>query len=746
LKANILPLTKNEVQVGISKIERGGNLTNGIEIFLTAEKRSTTYSRLEKGLPKFINGNKITNSDFKKLHAALKSVISNHYGWMIGNDLKTLKSGFKEHVNSNSEIIDDDTNDNDLNSYESVTIRQAVGMHSGKIQFEGVIGLAATDVRQFLKKASWKCYNCEGRYDKDIHNIFDIPSTPKSCPMCDSSVGFENCHDYINARLLKIQPEDNTNDPSLSSLLVYVLNDNTENIQLSGRIKIYGRIHKRQDPKDRLFNTVVVANHVEYKDQQTLNITKKDKLEAIKFSKRKDLESALVNLFARDVIGEDFSKLSILLSAIGAPEILDPNTGKMKKRGRMNLLLIGPPGGAKTKLLTGAIDLRLNSKYVSGTNTTGGSLTSMVTQDEGKYSLRLGAAATAIKAFLVINEFDKLPPEHQNAILEVMEEGESVVNKYAFLRRINTQTTVIASSNPKNGNWIDPKRVVDKELPFHIQILSRFDIIIIYRRSENKEDHLKFADRFLNINQADLTFTSEFLQKYIEIARQIIDVSINQDAKDLLKNFYSKLAISKNIDYDVSGRTLATLERCAITFARFRLKNVVTEEIAQRAINFFGEMLQRLNLEVLMKTDPLIYAIDEMSKYYQLNTDHRANAIEANDVIRKLRVKDEIIHAFIGDNLKTESNSKLRDIHKKLFTISNNSNLFRVNKSPLTFYWKHEKECQCLRCSQKTHAQNDKNDKNEPKSNFQPKKIKSSEPRFKKDFFETVARKEGGEI
>ena len=145
-----------------------------------------------------------------------------------------------------------------------------------------------------------------------------------------------------------------------------------------------------------------------------------------------------------------------MLSAIGAPEILDPNTGKMKKRGRMHDLLIGPPGGAKTRLLMRAIELIINSKYVSGTNTTGGSLTSMVLQEDGKFSLRLGVAATAIKAFLAINEFDKLPIEHQNAILEVMEEGESVVNKYAFLRKINTQTTVIASANPKNGDWINP--------------------------------------------------------------------------------------------------------------------------------------------------------------------------------------------------------------------------------------------------------------------------------------------------
>ena len=247
MKADTLPLTKNEVQVGISKIERGGNLTNGTEIFftikkaifslLTTEKRSTTYSRLEKGLPKFINGNKITNSDFKKLHATIKSTISNNYNWMIGNDLKTAKNGFKEHVNSDSEIIDNSTNDDDLDSYLPVKIRQAIGMHSGKIQFEGVIGSAATDVRQFLKKAGWKCYNCTGRYDKEIYNILDIPQTPKSCFNCESSIGFENCHDYINARLLKIQSEDNTNDPSLSLLPVYVLNEDTENIQLKRKDK-----------------------------------------------------------------------------------------------------------------------------------------------------------------------------------------------------------------------------------------------------------------------------------------------------------------------------------------------------------------------------------------------------------------------------------------------------------------------------------------------------------------------------
>ena len=469
MSQNELFLTETEKRLGISSVLRDGSIKTGFVIEFTinasilrlptSDTVSTTYLRLKKRLQDSKLTNNLSDNDFKDLCSTLETLILKNFKWMIGEDIKNEKDGYA--VNSETTLVDttisqeDETDDNDLSTYTPVSIPEAIGMHSGRIQFEGVITSAATDKFQFLEEAIWQCHDCQNLIQKRVFNILNIPSTPQECPYCESKAGFEHCHKYINSRLLKIQSEDNTNDTALELLPVYVLNEYTDNIQLSGRVKIYGKIAKRQDSRTKQFFTVVVAKFVEYKDKRKLTLTKQDKAEIIRYSKSETLEQNLVDEFAKNIIGEDFAKLTVLLCAIGAPELMHPETSRIVKRGRMHILIIGPPGCGKTVLAKEGGDLRLNSKFVSGTNTTGGSLTSMILSEEGKLTLRLGVAATTREAFLIINEFDKLPDEHKNAILEVMEEGESILNKYAFLRKINAQTSIIATANPVNGDWLN---------------------------------------------------------------------------------------------------------------------------------------------------------------------------------------------------------------------------------------------------------------------------------------------------
>ena len=107
-----------------------------------------------------------------------------------------------------------------------------------------------------------------------------------------------------------------------------------------------------------------------------------------------------------------------------------------------------------------------------------------------------------------------------------MEEGESILNKYAFLRKINAQTSVIATANPVNGDWINMLTISDKELPFPLQMLSRFDSILVFRRTKNKKACEAFAEACSNLTNMDLELDYELLQKYIEYARSIQNVIV----------------------------------------------------------------------------------------------------------------------------------------------------------------------------------------------------------------------------
>jgi DNA replicative helicase MCM subunit Mcm2 (Cdc46/Mcm family) len=199
-------------------------------------------------------------------------------------------------------------------------------------------------------------------------------------------------------------------------------------------------------------------------------------------------------MFAPNVVGHYDDKLTLLLAAVGAPEYYDKQTKQQLVRCRINTLLIGPPGEAKTVLGKEALKLRINSKYVSGKNTTGGSLTAMILSDDNQLTLHLGAAPLAKNAFLFVNEFDKLPDENKDNLLEVMEEGEIIVNKFAQLREISSPTTIIASANPSEI-WMYPNftSVQGEEIPFSRRILSRFDAICVFRDANTEEADIEYA-------------------------------------------------------------------------------------------------------------------------------------------------------------------------------------------------------------------------------------------------------------
>ncbi|MGH9975527.1 MAG: AAA family ATPase, partial [Nitrososphaeraceae archaeon] len=348
---------------------------------------------------------------------------------------------------------------------------EAIRTHSGTIIINGII-IAISDIYQLIKKAQWKCYKCKETIEREVVNILDIPTKPKECMKCESKLGFSDSHEYINSISIRVNQEDNRTDSSLDSLRVIVFCDDTYNIQVGERTTIIGEVVKQQDYRTKRFHTVVLAKRMQYEGRRKIEITPDDVCAIKKFRTFENYEKRLVSIFAPNVIGHYDDKLTLLLAATDAPEYYNKQTKHQLVRGRINVLLIGPPGEAKTVLGKEALKLRINSRYVSGKNTTGGSLTAMILLDDNQLTLHLGAAALAKNAFLFVNEFDKLQDESKDNLLEVMEEGEIIVNKFAQLREISSPTSIIASANPRNEIWMYPDEIGLEEIPFSRRILS----------------------------------------------------------------------------------------------------------------------------------------------------------------------------------------------------------------------------------------------------------------------------------
>ena len=123
-------------------------------------------------------------------------------------------------------------------------------------------------------------------------------------------------------------------------------------------------------------------------------------------------------------------------------------------RERLNVLLAGEPGLAKSSLLRKAVSLIHNSRYESVQHSSAKSLTAIVVRENEQHFLRLGPIPISKDAVCALNEIGTMTPDDQNHLLDIMEEGEFTNNKYRFNSKIESPTTIIASTNlQKPETW-----------------------------------------------------------------------------------------------------------------------------------------------------------------------------------------------------------------------------------------------------------------------------------------------------
>jgi replicative DNA helicase Mcm len=469
-----------------------------------------------------------------------------------------------------------------------------------------------------------------------------------------------------------------------------VFNGDTIGIQVGEIAKIIGDIKSKQDPRSKQYHSVILVKSIQYEHRKKLVLTPADIKGIKKFvSGFPNYEQRLTSMFAPNVIGHDYVKLALLISTIGAPETFN-REGKIS-RGRIHSLLIGPPGLAKTKLGKEVKQLRINSRYASGKRTTGKSLTAMVIRENDNEVLRLGPAAHAKGAILFINEFDKLPQEDQDNLLEVMDEGMIDMTTFAKEFHIAAPTTVIASANPVNNKWMDRdknQKIDLKEIPFSSIMLSRFDIIIPFRDTSTKEDDWKYADAKTSYDERHIKHNYNFLRKLIEYVKTI-DPTITEQARGILNNFYVEIKGQGN--FASSPRTLDAIHRIAKAFARMNLSSIVDDKIAIKTIEFMNCMLNDFHSAIYLVPDPFSKSYEETIKVIQ----HTKAPIDLVEAVKIACDRSEQVNIYIGKIFQQRNNRKLRNLCIKILE---NKDIMRVSECPTVVSWNGKNGPSCDQC------------------------------------------------
>ncbi len=279
-------------------------------------------------------------------------------------------------------------------SLDLTSVSEAARLHDGIVKVEGIIA-AMFKLQKLLKGAQYECSKCHDVSEHSFTNQFGKPflyseldkaiRSYRDCRAegCEGRCYVEQIY-YANGIFIELQDSNNLSD--IDPLKAILLDDDTNDayMHLGETVTVTGVIDVIAQSK-RMATSHMYIDAIEYETSNELVISNLDVkgIKRLVGNKSNDLVDFLASkMFAPDIIGYNYVKKGILLIAAST------NTDISDKK--LNALLIGDPGLAKSELLRKAVTLVLNSRYESAQNSSGKSLTAIVEKHDETSVLRMG--------------------------------------------------------------------------------------------------------------------------------------------------------------------------------------------------------------------------------------------------------------------------------------------------------------------------------------------------------------------
>jgi MCM P-loop domain/MCM AAA-lid domain len=321
--------------------------------------------------------------------------------------------------------------------------------------------------------------------------------------------------------------------------------------------------------------TVLHATSIKYLHRKEVLVTERDIETFHKFISYPKPIERLTAMFAPNIIGHDEVKRGLLRSIVGGVE-----RGK-KGGGRVDTLMVGDPGTAKSKLGTEASEIKPNSRHVDAPHATTKTITAIAEKINDSLTLVLGAIPLSKGAICAIDEITSFPVEDQSRLLAVLEEGKIYFDKLGMRVVIPSPTTIIATANPIQIRWRNSQVISMEEVDLKRNLIDRFTQIYGFRDGMEKEEAQKFVLEMDKINQRP-PHNYNFLRKYLIHASEIKDVQFTKGARYTLNQFWVQGKVKES--NPLTTRMYNGLYKMAEAQARLQLRHVLDEETAEQVL------------------------------------------------------------------------------------------------------------------------------------------------------------------
>ena len=481
--------------------------------------------------------------------------------------------------------------------------------------------LACTNQSCQAKNSMRIMHNRSGFADKQIIRIQEAPEhipegeTPHTQSMCtwDTLVDVAKPGDRVEvtgifrATSVRTNPRHRTLRAIYKTFVDIV---HIKKLDSSSRLK---PDEERNDPTDRHSHNVSFDEDDELAGDED---AKNAELRALAL--RPNLYNQLATALAPSVWELDDVKKGVLLQLMGATnkqlndDEAGPGVAASKKRGEINVLLVGDPGTSKSQLLKYVHKVAPRGIYTSGKGSSAVGLTAYVTRDPEtkEFVLESGALVLSDRGVCCIDEFDKMSEGARSILHEAMEQGTVSVAKAGIICSLNSRTSVLASANPIDSKY-DPKRSVVDNINLGPTLLSRFDLIYLILDKPDERTDRQLARHLVSLYQWDhqpapAAISQATLMSYISLARKEVHPKLSDGAARDLMNAYvdmRRLGASKRV-ITATPRQLESLIRLSEAHARMRLSPAVESSDVQEAVRLMKVATQSA------ATDPTTGTID----------------------------------------------------------------------------------------------------------------------------------------
>lgn len=444
-----------------------------------------------------------------------------------------------------------------------------------------ITGLNPREV--YIERASYRCQKgcAEGEMNASCNSKRELPFM--ACPRCGEQlivVSDRSIYKYFQRAVLQEPPEESKKGNPLESDAV-LTDTQVGDATVGDRKQIIGILRPLVDKKSLANNQhkiIIDVKSIDDLEGKQELLPTPEEIEKYKLaSQSSDFLTKLAKSFAPEIFADDLLldvKKTMLLCLAGGVKT-------DRKRGDINILLLGDPSMAKSTLLKFANTIIKKSMYASGRGTSAAGLTiGIVKRHDGTAIAQAGVLPLCNDGFAFIDELDKMNPNDRSGLHETMEQQSCSIAKAGIAMTLPARTAIIAAANPKGGKWNDGIQVVDN-INLMPTLLSRFDLkwcirdIVARGTDELKASHI--------LNEYSNETVSEFspidLQKFLNHIRKARPV-LSPEAKEQLRKFYVKIR-QKSIAEEqaiIDTRQIESLIRMAFAHAKIYFKPIVTME------------------------------------------------------------------------------------------------------------------------------------------------------------------------